>query len=184
MQRQHQAPGRTTTLPAEYCDACLLRAALLKSYSGRISSAPTGATSTRLTVLDLVVSFFIIPFLPSSCFSRTDHANLTIPLRIHDCQQTLFLRNTQQHQSFFCHRVTRVSHYLSEGIDKLRTISLRLPSTPILFPRPSDRLQKLAMLRSRLDPRGRARLSIDVCQFRCEGHISLGKFPCEKNNDA
>lgn len=73
---------------AEYCDAYLLRAALLKSYSGRISSAPTGAASTQLTVFDLVGSFFIVPFLPSSCLSRTDHANLTIALSAHAIHPT------------------------------------------------------------------------------------------------
>src|SRR5438105_3847499 len=76
----------TTTLPAVYRDAYLLGRALLKSYSGRISSV-----STELAGLLLLSVFFIFLSLPPCGRPRANNANSLATLNVHDCQQTPFL---------------------------------------------------------------------------------------------
>ncbi len=79
--------SRTTTeLPAAYRDAYLFGAPLLKSYSGRISSAPTRfATSPLFRVL-----FIVFTFAPG-CRARTDDANCLAAIYEHYREQMRLL---------------------------------------------------------------------------------------------
>jgi hypothetical protein len=65
----------TTTLPAAYLDAYLLREARRKSYSGRISSTSAGAA-----VFSLLSDFFIVPSLVACGLSCADDANDHMPI--------------------------------------------------------------------------------------------------------
>src|ERR1017187_7153154 len=95
----------TTALPAAYRDAYLLGEARLKSYSGRISSAPTCSVA-----LPLVDDLFIVSPLTPCGPSRANDANGFAPFYVHDCKQMLVLRKAQQHKPLFLGRMTRIGY--------------------------------------------------------------------------
>ena len=73
----------TTELPAAYFDAYGLRAALLKSYSGKMSS---GSDAIRF----LGAFFIVLSFTPRSP-PGTDDSKFFPTLHVHDCHQTTAL---------------------------------------------------------------------------------------------
>jgi hypothetical protein len=86
----------TTALPTAYLEAYLLREPRLKSYSGRISSASD--PSAAFVLLD---DFFIIPSLLACGLSRADDAHDTVPIYIHDDNQTTVFRKPEQNEPLF-----------------------------------------------------------------------------------
>jgi hypothetical protein len=74
----------TTELPAAYFDAYGLRTALLKSYSGRISS---GSDAVHF----LGAFFIVLSFTPRGP-PGADSSTLFPTFHVHDCNQTLALR--------------------------------------------------------------------------------------------
>src|ERR1700683_508004 len=71
----------TTTLPAAYRDAYLLREARLKSYSGRISSASVDRMAPRL-----LSGFFIVLSFASGSPPRANNPDRIGPVSVHHCE--------------------------------------------------------------------------------------------------
>lgn len=93
----------TTTLPVAYRDAYLLGSARLKSYSGSISSAlPDPAC------LVVLRAFFIFFPFKASRWPRADQTNSISPLGEHHRRQAVGARKTEQDESFFANRMSRI----------------------------------------------------------------------------